>query len=129
MKAQSRIFVDAFVKAHKKTQGLYLHLISAHLHEFVLEWGDLRPFQAQGLEHCHSLRKQAARAMTNKKKGQRISQMMDFLVGTDYNQKTVQHNLDQKAHARNKLAQQKRALRKVVKMEKMLEGVTTTLGQ
>jgi len=129
VKAQSRIFVDAFVKAHKKTQGLYLHLISAHLHEFVLEWGDLRPFQAQGLEHCHSLRKQAARAMTNKKKGQRISQMMDFLVGTDYNQKTVQHNLDQKAHARNKLAQQKRALRKVVKMEKMLEGVTTTLGQ
>lgn len=59
LQSASTAFVDLWVKAHKKTQGLYLHMLASHIGEMYLAFGDLRPFQAQGLEHCHSKRKQA----------------------------------------------------------------------
>jgi len=59
-------------------------MLAAHIGEMYLQWGDLRPFQAQGLEHCHSKRKKAGVRLTNRKKGQRNSQHMDYLIGCDF---------------------------------------------
>jgi hypothetical protein len=108
-------FVNLFVKAHKRTQGLYLHMLAAHMGEMSLRWGDLRPFQAQGLEHCHSKRKRAGVRLTNRKKGQRNSQHMDYLIGCDYVKKEFRHSLDAQEHARNKQAKQVRAMRRINK--------------
>ena len=77
-------FVNLFVKAHKKTQGLYLHMLAAHIGEMYLQWGDLRPFQAQGLEHCHSKRKRAGLRLTNRKKGQRHVCFLKVLLYSPY---------------------------------------------
>jgi hypothetical protein len=108
-------FVECFVKAYKKTQGLYLHMLAAHIGEMYLKWGDLRPFQAQGLEHCHSKRKRAGVRLTNRKKGQRNSQHMDYLIGCDYVKKEFRHSLDAQEHARNRKAKHVRALRRINK--------------
>ena len=67
--------------------------------------------------------------MTNKRKGQRVGQVMDYLVGTDYDQKTFRRNLDMLAYARNKKSQYRRSVRKVAKLEKMYSDAVRTLGE
>jgi hypothetical protein len=80
---------DAFVVAHvaatgKATQGLYLHLIHAHLPDHIRRWGDLRLRQAQGLEHRHKLRKRIGCECTNRRKGQRVEQMLRHYLVTSF---------------------------------------------
>jgi hypothetical protein len=116
LQAACTLFVQYFVKAHKKTQGLYLHMLAAHMGDIYLQWGDLRPFQAQGLEHCHSKRKRAGVRLTNRKRGQRNSQHMDYIIGCDYIKKEFRHSLDAREHERNKKAKLVRALRRIKKV-------------
>ena len=118
-------FVQRFVKAHQKTQGLYLHMLAAHIGEMYLKWGDLRPFQAQGLEHCHSKRKRAGVRLTNRKKGQRNSQHMDYIIGCDYVKKEFRHTIDQQEHERNRKAKMVRALRRINKTRAYYTSMTT----
>jgi hypothetical protein len=42
-------------KAVGSTQGLYIHLLHDYFADMVREVGDVRPYQAQGLEHLHTL--------------------------------------------------------------------------
>ena len=118
-------FVQRFVKVHQKTQGLYLHMLAAHIGEMYLKWGDLRPFQAQGLEHCHSKRKRAGVRLTNRKKGQRNSQHMDYIIGSDYVKKEFRHTIDQQEHERNRKAKMVRALRRINKTRAHYTSMTT----
>ena len=71
---------DAFVQAHVAavgtTEGLYIHIIHAHIADQIRKWGDLRPRQTQGLEHAHKIRKQVGLNASNRKQGQRIKTMM-----------------------------------------------------
>jgi hypothetical protein len=61
-------WLNAWTAAVGKTQGLYIHLFHAHVADVIRKVGDLRPFQSQGLEHCHSIRKLVARLLTNRRK-------------------------------------------------------------
>ena len=71
---------DAFVRAHVAavgtTEGLYMHILHAHVPDQIRRWGDLRPRQTQGLKHAHKIRKQVGLNASNRKKGQRIHTMM-----------------------------------------------------
>jgi hypothetical protein len=55
-------------KAVGSTQGLYVHMLHEHFADMVRLVGDLRPFQAQGLEHLHTFRKEILRHLTNRQK-------------------------------------------------------------
>ena len=66
VQVEADAYVDAWVKVVGNTQGLYIHYMHAHVADMVREIGDLRPYQSQGLEHCHSLRKLIARQLTNR---------------------------------------------------------------
>jgi hypothetical protein len=69
-------FVKSWVKAAKATQGLYLHLLVAHIPDQIRWFGDLRVRQTQGLEHSHKIRKAVGRNATNRKPGQRLCTML-----------------------------------------------------
>ena len=75
-----KISVDAFVRAHVAavgtTEGLYMHILHAHVPDQIIRWGDLRVRQTQGLEHAHKIRKQVGLNASNRKPGQRIKTMM-----------------------------------------------------
>ena len=75
-----KVSVDAFVRAHVAaagtTEGLYMHILHAHVPDQIRRWGDLRPRQTQGLEHAHKIRKQVGLNASNRKQGQRILTML-----------------------------------------------------
>jgi hypothetical protein len=48
-------------KAVGSTLGLYIHMLHEHFADMVRLVGNLRPYQAQGLEHLHSFRKEVMR--------------------------------------------------------------------
>ena len=75
-KAAADAFVRAHVAAVGTTEGLYLHIIHAHVPDQIRKWGDLRLRQTQGLEHAHKIRKQIGLNASNRKPGQRITTMM-----------------------------------------------------
>jgi hypothetical protein len=75
-KAAADVFVRAHVAAVGTTEGLYLHIIHAHIPAQIRKWGDLRLRQTQGLEHAHKIRKQVGLNASNRKPGQRIKTMM-----------------------------------------------------
>ena len=58
-----------------ETSGEYLHLLVAHVPKQIRMVGDIVAFQTQGLEHLHSIRKRDLRRMSNRKKGQRNTQV------------------------------------------------------
>ena len=66
------VFLDAWVKAVGYTQGLYLHMLHAHVADWVRDLGDLRPYASHGLEHAHSIRKLIARHLTNRHKHAKV---------------------------------------------------------
>lgn len=78
VQALTAYFVKKHVAAVGTTEGLYLHILHAHVHQQVRKWGDLRVRQSQGLEHCHKFRKQIGLNGTNRKKGQRLETMLAF---------------------------------------------------
>ena len=76
-------WLGAWVTSVGNTQGLYIHLLHAHVADWVRELGDLRPYQSQGLEHCHSVRKLIAKMLTNRQKlgaHSRTEQTLRFLL-------------------------------------------------
>ena len=87
-------FVDAWVVAHKRTQGLYLHLLVAHVPEMIRRFGDLRSYSSQGLEHDHSVRKKIGLQLTNRKPGQRLKQKMVFGISYTHTTKEFRQSLD-----------------------------------
>jgi hypothetical protein len=84
VKAAGKVFVDAHVAACGATQGLYLHHAHCHVWVFVTIYGDLRLRQTQGLEHCHKIRKRNGCEATNRKKGERLEQLMKIRIVSDY---------------------------------------------
>jgi hypothetical protein len=74
----SRSFLCSWVGAVGSTQGLYLHVLVRHIPEQIRKYGDLRCRQTQGLEHCHHCRKEVGIHATNRKRGQRLQQMLAF---------------------------------------------------
>ncbi len=84
VKLAGKIFVDAHVAAFGASQGLYLHHCHVHVWQFVTIYGDLRLRQTQGLEHCHKIRKRNGCEGTNRKKGQRLEQLMKIRVVSDH---------------------------------------------
>ena len=73
-------FVKAWVAVVGATQGLYLHLLHAHLPDQIRAWGHLGRRQTQGLEHKHSERKEIGRRCTNRKPGQRALTMLTHSI-------------------------------------------------
>ena len=118
----------AWVAAHKRTQGLYIHILVYHLSGVVRAYGDLRGFQFQGLEHAHSQRKRIARDLTNRQvqntttnKRGRTEQAMSFLVAEDDCRKRQRHALDQQAHKQRANTNRARSLKRVDDLRK--EGI------
>jgi hypothetical protein len=101
------------VEAVGNTQGLYLHLLLAHLHTQIKELGDLRPMQTQGLEHCNKIRKRLCLESTNRKEGQRTPTIMKCTILADWVRKQEKHEEDAKEHEDNKKARARRAVAKV----------------
>jgi hypothetical protein len=54
------------------TQGLYLHIVHAHMPDEIEKWANLRKRQSQDLEHCHKIRKCWGCDATNRRPGQRM---------------------------------------------------------
>ena len=94
VEAQAHVWLKCFKLAHKKTQGLYIHIMVKHLPGMVRAVGDLRPFQSQGLEHSHSYRKMLARRLTNRQAGKRCATAMGHLIAQDYCIKDQRHDAE-----------------------------------
>lgn len=90
-------WLTTWLAAHKATQGLYIHLLVKHLPDLIREFGDLRPYQSQGLEHAHSRRKKIADRNTNKRTGEsgRTAQAMGALIADDYCNKAARNTIEQ----------------------------------
>jgi hypothetical protein len=73
-------FRKRWVASVGATKGLYIHIMCAHLPDEIEKLGDLRPYQTQGLEHCHKQRKKIASDGTNRKKGERCGTTMAHIL-------------------------------------------------
>jgi hypothetical protein len=107
MRTAAAKFVTAWVAANgKPTKGVYLHMLVAHVPDMIKRFGDLRLYQVQGLEHCHSIRKRLAVTLTNKKPGKpggeraRTEQMMGQIICMDYVLKQGAQHVESVAHLR-----------------------------
>ena len=89
----------------------------AHLGDYIPELGDLRPFQALGLEHAHSKRKVVCLAVTNRRPGQRTPQNMSHLVASEHTKREFKDTLDSREHEAQKRAKRVRALRHIKNVE------------
>ena len=122
----------AWVAAHKRTQGLYIHILVHHLAGMVRAYGDLRGFQSQGLEHTHSERKRIALHLTNRRvqnsttnKRGRTEQTMSFIIAEDDCRKDQRHNLDQQSHKQRANTKIARTAKRVSDLDK--QGITKQL--
>jgi hypothetical protein len=77
------LFVQAYQNAHKKTQGLYLHILVAHIPAFIERVGSLQPYQMQGAEAHHATRKKIYLNLTNRKPGERDRQCFKQILAMD----------------------------------------------
>ena len=132
--AAGREFVRLWTVAHKRTQGLYLHDLAAHMGDFIREFGDLRPFQAQGLEHAHSKRKMVCLTVTNRRPGERTPQNMSHLIAYEHTKREFRHTLDSREHEAQKRAKSQRAVRHAKKVSDLhldfgMEPVTQSEGK
>ena len=109
----AREWLASWNAAHKKTQGLYIHILVHHVPEMVRMYGDLRPFQSQGLEHAHSLRKAVGLQLTNRQEGKRTRTSMSHLISSDYCVKDQVHDQDQVDHARRAVTNGRRAVKRI----------------
>jgi len=75
-------FVSSWVAAvGAKTKGVYLHMLAAHLPDFIRRFGDLNRYSTQGMEHSHKQRKQYGPLGTNFKPNERgLSQVLHSLA-------------------------------------------------
>jgi hypothetical protein len=80
----ARDFLYKWVALVGKTQHLYIHLLMHHLPDMIREFGDLRLYSSQGLEHCNKFRKRFLHSNTNHKvdiQNQRWTRVMQVLSG------------------------------------------------
>ena len=126
-------WLKAWVAAHRRTQGLYIHILVHHLSDMVREYGDLRGFQSQGLEHTHSQRKRIALTLTNRlpqsltnKRG-RTEQLMSHIVAADGCVKRQRHNLGQQDHARKAATKLARSKKRVEELKEK-HGITKVVS-
>ena len=89
----------------------------------IRRFGDLRVYQVQGLEHCHSIRKLIARSLTNRIEGQRLATTMSVLIAMDFSDKEVRRqHLAADEHARRKREFERR-------MNRRLKAGKLTIGR
>jgi hypothetical protein len=110
-------FRKHWVAAVGATQGLYMHIVCAHIPDEVARAGDLRPYQTQGLEHCHKKRKQVGFNGTNRKKGQRTGTMMTNILVLDHVSKELSETQYASEHTKKKEAQVKRLFAKIERLK------------
>ena len=77
VRTKSHLFVRVYTYLFSKGRSLYLHYMIAHVHEDVIEFGDLRCCSGQGLEHLHSEWKALLFSNTNRQPGQRLGQLVE----------------------------------------------------
>ena len=117
-------FVDAWVRAHKRTQGVYVHLLTQHVPDMIRKYGCLRPYSAQGLEHSHSVRKLVGRMNTNKRKGGengRMTQKLSWSVLGKHTTKVFRKSLDLVQWGREKQSRLRRAAKYAEKQVQVLQ--------
>lgn len=107
-------------------------MTSGHLADAVREFGDLRPFQSQGLEHTHSQRKVIALHLTNRRPESasnsvgRTEQTMGVIVAEDACRKRNRHSLDQQAHQQKAQTKKAKTEKRVKELAK--QGVTKVVA-
>jgi hypothetical protein len=109
----AEVFVRAHVEAVGASQGLYLHLVHAHVADHIRRWGDIRLRQAQGLEHRHKLRKRLGCECTNRRPtstyhNTRVMQMLMHTTVADFVARLMSNNQYAKEHATKKHQLEKR---------------------
>ena len=102
-----------WVAAVGATQGLYLHIMCAHIPAEVERVGDLRPFQTQGLEHCHKRRKKVGFDGTNRKMGERTGTMLTHEIVLDFTSKLLSDHQYSAEHEKLKRQKSKRLTAKI----------------
>jgi hypothetical protein len=113
MRVLTRQFVRDHVAAVGVTQGLYLHIVHAHLPDEIERWGDLRKRQSQGLEHCHKIRKRWGCDATNRRPGQRLQTLMTLKTIRAFIGREKDHTYLGSVHEQRKQATIKRIAAKV----------------
>ena len=112
-------YLKGWVASVGATQGLYLHILMKHIPEEIRKWGDLRVRSSQGLEHCHKRRKRIGCEATNRRKGQRIEQMLTHITVISHvhsmlgeDQYATEHEKRKKAKIRHLQAKLERLTKK-----------------
>jgi hypothetical protein len=116
VQALANVYVDAHIDLCQHTEGLYLHLLWAHVPDMIRRFGDLRLRQTQGLEHRHKLRKRYGLEASNRRKGQRIKTILTHVAVVQYLSRLRANNLKAKEHAANVHVKLLRAKAKLARM-------------
>ena len=121
------IFCEKHVAACGATQGLYLHIIPAHVPDQIRKWGDMRRRQSQGLEHCHSIRKMIGKQCSNKKKSQRMETILTHVTIIENLMRDESGRLSD-LHEKRKQAKLKRHYTKLKRLLATMPDEEVTLG-
>jgi hypothetical protein len=109
-------------KAVGSTQGLYIHMLHEHFADMVRLVGDLRPYQAQGLEHLHTFRKEILRHLTNRQKKlskykrNRVVQSMSAVLCRKVLQRRDSTGVEEKEYYRRAISKAKTVIKRVKKL-------------
>jgi hypothetical protein len=109
-------------KAVGSTQGLYIHMLHEHFADMVREVGDLRPYQAQGLEHLHGFRKDVLRHLTNRQKKlskyerNRVVQIMSVVLCRKVLHRRDSSGIEEKEYYRRAISKAKTVVKRVKKL-------------
>jgi hypothetical protein len=109
-------------KAVGSTQGLYVHMLHEHFADMVRLVGDLRPYQAQGLEHLHTFRKEILRHLTNRQKKlskynrNRVVQSMSAVLCRKVLQRHDSSGIEEKEYYRRAISKAKTVIKRVKKL-------------
>ena len=127
VKRLADIFAEKHVAACGATEGLYLHLIPAHVPDQIRKWGDMRRRESQGLEHCHSIRKTIGKMCSNKKKSQRMQTILTHVTIIDSLLREESSRISS-LHEKRKAAKLKRHYAKVKRLLATMPSEEVTRG-
>ena len=128
VEAAAALFLKSWVAAiGGNSKGVYLHVLMAHIPDLIRKYGDLNKYASHGLEHTHKLLKQFAPLGTNFKPGQRGRSQLDQLLAREQNAREECTDEVALEFEKQKKARYARALRKVIKAEKMDAEMRTVL--
>ena len=109
-------FVLSYTDLHKASQGLYLHMLVAHIPGQIRIWGDLRLRQTQGLEHGHKLRKRIGLESTNRKRFARMKQVLTHVAVLAYLRRLRDRSTQAREHAAGLCVKEMRLKAKVLRL-------------